>query len=160
MIQIWQFIKNNGDLLIIALVLIFVFILFIRDFDLRSKRSWMILLGLSALGAAVFYRAVKKNKLLKELESREKKLKALEKEYENLKASHAISEENYKLAKASLEKAKKEAALDILNADDKYKAEVDAIDADFEHISSEELLDITKELLKPKKNEKVPDPHP
>ncbi len=148
MIQVWQFIRNNGDLMIIGGILIIVFILFIRDFDLKSKRAWMILLGLSALGAFIFYKAYRKNRLLKELQQREKKLQELEKEYKKLKERHEISEENYRLAKEELADAKKKTAMDILLADDKYREEVEKINKDFESITSDDLLEMTKEILK------------
>ncbi|MDZ7740372.1 MAG: hypothetical protein U5Q03_01070 [Bacteroidota bacterium] len=148
MMQFWQIIKNNGDLLIIGIILLIVFILFIRDFDLKSKRAWMILLGLSSLGAFIFYKAINKNRLLKELQQREKKLQELEKEYESLKKRHEISEENYRLAKKELEDAKKKTAMDMLLADEKYREEVEKINEDFENITSDELLEMTAEILK------------
>jgi len=77
--EIFLFVKTYSDAVVMAFILIIFFILFIRDFDYKSKRSWLILLGISALGATVFYLAIRKNKLLKELEEREKKLKNLEK---------------------------------------------------------------------------------
>ncbi|MCK4662355.1 MAG: hypothetical protein KAT68_05790 [Bacteroidales bacterium] len=140
MIQIWQYIKNNGDLLILAVILIVVFILFVRDFDLKSKRSWMILFGLSALGAVIFYKAVKKNRLLKELERREKRLKELENEYEELKINGEITKENFRVAKEKLDEAKKKTALDILRADEKYEEELKELERKIHETAPEDMV--------------------
>jgi len=145
--QAIQFIKTYSDAIIMAIIILFVFVLFIRDFDYKSRRSWLILFGISALGAAVFYRTISRNKLLKELEEREKKLKELEKKYEEMKKNNEITKENYEIAKKKLEEAKKKAAEDILTADENLKKELEELDKDHENITSDELLDITKKIL-------------
>jgi cell division protein FtsL len=147
MIQAWKFISNNMDLLVLAAILIVVFILFIRDFDLKNKRSWMILLGLSALGAIVFYRAIKKNQLLKELEKREKELEKLEEEYNNLEKKAQISHENLEKAREKLREAKKKTALDILRIDEKYHQDVQEIEKEIEETKPEDMILRVREII-------------
>ncbi len=147
MIQAWKFITTNIDLLVIAALLIVVFLLFIRDFDLKNKRSWMILLALSTLGAFVFYRAIRKNQLLKELEKREKELEKLEEEYKTLAQKAAISNENLEKAREKLMDAKKKTALDILRIDKKYNQEIQEIEKELDEIKPEDMILRVREII-------------
>lgn len=147
MIKLWQFINTNGDYFLIGVIFIVVLIFFFREFDLTSKRAWAMLLSLSALGAVMLYKAVRKNRLLDELRKRKKELEKLEQEYNELKERHEISEENYEKARKDLEAAKKKMLRDLVKADEEHEQRLKEIEKDFENKSADELMDMTEELL-------------
>ena len=147
MINIWQYMHNNVDLVILGGILIVVFVLFIRDFDLTSKNSWKILLGLSVLGGLIFYREIKKKQLLKELEKRENRIKELEDNYKKLKEKNEISEKNYKDAKSRLDEAKKKVAMDLLSADEKYNEEILELEKEMVNTSPDDMILRARKIL-------------
>lgn len=147
MIKLWQFFNTNGDYFLIGVIFIVVLIFFFREFDLTSKRAWAMLLSLSALGAVMLYKAVRKNRLLDELRKRKKELEKLEQEYNELKERHEISEENYEKARKDLEAAKKKMLRDLVKADEEHEQRLKEIEKDFENKSADELMDMTEELL-------------
>lgn len=147
MIKIWQFINTNGDYLLIGAIFLVVLIFFFRDFDLTSKRAWAMLLSLSALGAVMLYKAIRKNRLLEELRKRRKELENLEEEYRQLKKQHEISEENYEKARDELETAKKKMLKDLIKAEEEHEERLKEIEKDFENKSADELMNMTEELL-------------
>lgn len=147
MIGLWRFLQNSGDYILFGVILIAVIILFVKEFELKSPRSWMILFGLSGLGIVMIVRAYKKNKLLAELEEREKALKEIEQRYQQLKDEHKISEERYLKAKDELDAARKKAARDILEADDTFQEELEKIDKQYNEMTTDELIDESLRLL-------------
>lgn len=147
MIKLWQLLQNSGDYILFGVILVVVVILFVQEFELKSPRSWMILVGLSTLGIVMIVRAYKKNKLLKELREREKALEEIEERYRKLKDEHTISEERYLKAKQELDAARKKAARDILEADETFKEELENIDKQYNEMSTDELIDESLRLL-------------
>lgn len=147
MIDILQFINRNGDYVLIGAIFVVVLILFIREFDLISKRSWAMLMSLSALGGIMLYKMIKRNRLLEDMKKREKDLEDLEGEYDKLKEQHEITEENYEKAKERLENAKKEMLKDIIDADKEHRERLKEIEKDFENKSADELMRMTEEML-------------
>ncbi len=147
MIKYWQFIQNSGDFIFFGIILLVVLVLFIKDFQLTSVRSWLILAGITAMGAVMAIRAFKKNKLLSALAEREEALKKLEEEYEKLKDEHKISKENYENTKKELDEAKKKTARDILKADEKYNDELKKIDEEYKDINPSDLITRSRTIL-------------
>jgi F0F1-type ATP synthase membrane subunit b/b' len=147
MIDILQFINRNGDYVLIGAIFVVVLILFIREFDLTSRRSWAMLLGLSALGGVMLYKMIKRNRLLEDMKKREEALKDLEKEYEKLKEQHEITQENYEKARERLEEAKKQMVKDIIEADKAHQERLKEIEKEFENKSADDLMRMTEELL-------------
>jgi len=145
--ELWKLVSNSGDYLLFAAALVVVLVLFLRDFGLKSPRSWLILIGLSGIGVAMVMRAIRQNNLLKELEERERALKEVEERYAALKAEGKITEENYKKAKAELEVAKKKAARDILTADEEYREGLEAIDREYAGMTPDETIERSRQLL-------------
>lgn len=142
-----DFISNSADHIIIIAIVVVLIILFVKDFDLSSRRSWGILLGLTALGGIFAIRAIRKHNLLKELARRERALKALEKEYHALKAQGKITEKKYNKAKEALERARVDAAKSVLSAEKTYKEELEKIEKEHEDISPEELIRQSFEII-------------
>ncbi|MEM9339251.1 MAG: hypothetical protein AAGA66_11020 [Bacteroidota bacterium] len=142
-----DFFRNSADSLIIIAIVVVLIILFAKDFDLNSKRSWGILLGLTALGGIFAIRAIKKHNLLKELAQREKALKELEKKYKDLKDQGKITEDKYVRAKVELDVSKANAAKAVLSAETTYREELDNIEKEHENISPEDLIKQSFDLL-------------
>jgi hypothetical protein len=151
MIDILRFLKNSGDDIIFFLIIAVVVFLFLKDFELASKRSWAILFGLVALGGFFAIRSVKKNKLLKEMEEREAGLKEMEKRYETLQQEHKITREKYELAKSELERAKVDVATSVLSAEEEYKCDLEKIQREQAKITPAELLLQAKEIIRKSK---------
>ncbi|RME01783.1 MAG: hypothetical protein D6814_00845 [Calditrichaeota bacterium] len=134
------------DLLFIALfILLFVF--FLADFKVTSRRSWMILLAMIGMGGVLVFRAWRRKKLLEEFERREKELEKLEKEYEELKNKAKITEEAYKKATEDLERAKVEAGLALMRLDKELAKKIEEIEKEYEHMSVDESIKKIKEAL-------------
>lgn len=138
--KIFKFINNTSDYWLIGIVLIVALVLFIRDFKLTSLRSWLLLIGLFAVGAIAILK-VKRNKRLREkLAEREKELEKLEEKYNKLKEVNKISEENYQLAKKELGEKKKLMALDVLKANEKYQKEAAKLEKEIKTTSPEDMI--------------------
>jgi Skp family chaperone for outer membrane proteins len=114
---LWLLDPDNRDMIVVAVVFVVVMVLFLRDFKLASKRSWMVLIGLTALGGMFFFQAWKRKQLLKEFAEREKKLHDLETQYQQLKDEGKITAAALEKAKADLEAEKSAAAAAIAQAD-------------------------------------------
>ena len=142
-----QFIRNTADYWLIGIILIIAIVFFIRDFKLTSLRSWLLLFGLFAVGAIAVLKSKRNKRLLEELARREKELADMENKYSQLKETHKISEENYRLAKAELEEKKKKAAVDILRADEKYEKEVMELEDEMANKTAEEMIHIVNGYL-------------
>lgn len=142
------FFLNITDLIFIVLFLVLLFAL-LREFKITSKRSWIMLLSLTAFGVLTFLQAWRRKKFLEQFEEREKALKELEKEYEKLKDEAKISEEAYKKAKEELERAKTEAGIAIMKANEELAEALRKIESDYQNMTVEESIAKIKEALKP-----------
>lgn len=140
---------NFTDLVFIALFLL-VFIFFLREFKITSKKSWVVLLGLTALGGFFVFQAWRRKKLLEQFEEREKALKKLEEEYKNLKAQQKITEEAYQNAKGELERAKVQTGLAIMRADEELAQKTAEIERDYQNMTVDESIARIKAALQSK----------
>jgi len=140
---------NFTDLVFIALFLV-VFIFFLREFKMTSKKSWVVLLGLTALGGFFVLQAWRRKKLLEQFEEREKALKKVEEEYNNLKAQAKITEAAYQNAKNDLERAKVQTGLAIMKADAELAQQVSEIERDYQTMTVDESVARIKAALQPK----------
>jgi chromosome segregation ATPase len=148
MINFWEFINAHIDWIGIAILFLIVLILFIRDFDLTSRRAWGMLLSLSALGGVMLFKALRENRLLEELKKRKRELEVLEQEYRELKEQHKISEKQYQEASRKLEEAKKKMIRDLIRAEKEHENRLKQIEENFENLSADELMDMTENLIK------------
>ncbi len=141
--EILKIFKGNIDLVVIGVVFIIVIFLVLKDFNMTSKKSWGLLLGLTALGGIIAFRAVTKYRLLKELEDRERKLEEIERNYEALRKDNKILDEDYNKLKGELDQVKKESYKAIMESD----ARIDAARKESENykdITREEVYDFLK----------------
>ncbi len=134
------------DIIFIALFGV-VFIFFLLDFRLTSKRSWLVLLGLTALGGVIISQAWRRKRLLEQLAEREEALEKLEGQYDELKKKAQISEAAYQQAKEELDRAKVQAGLAALRADEELAAAAAEIERDYQNMSVEESLRRIREAL-------------
>lgn len=140
---------NLTDLLFVGIA-IFLFILFIADFKLTNKRSWLILLSVTALGGLTFWQIWRRKRLLKELEAREAQLDELKNKLDELKKEHKMSREAYQKALQDLEAARVEAGLAVMAADAELQEEMKKIELEYQNMTVEESLQrIKKALQKP-----------
>ncbi len=114
--------RENIEITVIAVVFIVLIFLVLKDFKLTSKKSWGLLLGLTALGGVIAIRAIAKRRLLQELEERENQLEEIEKRYSDMKDNNQILEDDYNKLKAELERVKQESRKAILEADARIEA--------------------------------------
>jgi len=142
------FFLNTIDLIFIVIFLVLLFT-FLKEFKITQKRSWVMLLSLTAFGVLTFLQAWRRKKFLEQFEQREQALKELEKEYEKLKDEAKISEEAYKKAKEELERAKVEAGLAIMKANKELAEKLKAIEREYQNMTVEESIAKIKEALKP-----------
>ena len=109
--------RENIEIVVITIIFIVLILLVLKDFNLTSRKSWGILLGLTALGGVFAIRTIAKNRLLQELVERENRLKEIENRYNDMKGNNQILEDDYYKLKAELEKVKKESYKAIMEAD-------------------------------------------
>ncbi len=114
--------RENIEIAVIAVVFIVLIFLVLKDFKLTSKKSWGLLLGLTALGGIIAIKAIAKRRLLQELEERENQLEEIEKRYSDMKDNNQILEDDYNKLKAELERVKQESRKAILEADARIEA--------------------------------------
>lgn len=139
---------NITDIIFIVLFLVLLFT-FLKDFKLTSKRSWIMLLSLTAFAVLAIFQAWRRKKFLEQFKEREKALQDLEKEYEKLKDEAKISEEAYLKAKADLERAKVEAGIAIMKANEELAEKIKKIESEYHNMTVEESIAKIKEALKP-----------
>jgi cell division protein FtsB len=142
------FFLNITDIIFIVLFVVLL-ITFLKDFKFTSKRSWIMLLSLTAFGVLTIFRAWRRKKFLEQFKEREKVLKDLEKEYEKLKDEAKISEEAYLKAKADLERAKVEAGIAIMKANEELAEKIRKIESNYHNMTVDESIAKIKEALKP-----------
>jgi ABC-type nickel/cobalt efflux system permease component RcnA len=139
---------NIADIIFVVLFLVLLFT-FLKDFKMTSKRSWIILLSLTALGVLAIFQTWRRKKFLEQFREREKALEDLEKEYDKLKDQAKISEEAYLQAKADLERAKVEAGIAIMKANEELAEKIRQIESDYHNMTVEESIAKIKEALQP-----------
>jgi hypothetical protein len=142
------FYLNITDIIFIVLFLVLLFT-FLKDFKMTSKRSWIILLSLTALGVLAIFQTWRRKKFLEQFREREKALEDLEKEYDKLKDEAKISEEAYLQAKADLERAKVESGIAIMKANEELAEKIRQIESDYHNMTVEESIAKIKEALQP-----------
>lgn len=114
--------RENIEITVIAVVFIVLIFFVLKDFKLTSKKSWGLLLGLTALGGVIAIRAIAKRRLLQELEERENQLEEIEERYNHMKDNNQILEDDYNKLKAELERVKQESRKAIMEADARIEA--------------------------------------
>jgi len=147
MIKFISFFNNYGELVAMAAILAVVLYFCLRDFNAFSKRSWVLLIGVTFLGGFLLFRGWKRRRLRKELLEREDKLKEMEKRYKALREQNKIAEENYQDALIKLEEAKKVAAMKILAADEEYERRIKELEKEYANMNSQELVDRIDQIL-------------
>ncbi len=144
---ILNFLKNNGDYIAFTAIFLVVLFFFLKEFKITSKNSWAVLLGLTALGGFFVFKAYQRKRLLAELEAREREMEKIEQRYNDLKNKQQLTEAAYKKAKEDLERAKVDAALAILKADQEHAARVVEIENEYQNISAEDLIKKVKNII-------------
>lgn len=147
-LKIVSFLRNWGDDLLFFVIFAVIFIYFLKEFKITNKNSWMILLGLTALGGLFAWRTWKRKKLLDSFREREKQLEALEKEYDELKEQSQITEAAYNKAWADLQQAKVDAGLAVMNADAELAERIEEIRKEYQDMTVEESIAKIEEALK------------
>lgn len=147
MSTVLDFLRIWKDDLAFLLLFAVIFFFFLKDFKLTSKNSWIVLLGLTALGAFFGYRAWQRRKLLAELEARQRELEKVEERLKALMDKQKITQEAYEKARADLERAKSETALAILRADRQHAERVAEIEEDYKDMTADELVGRVKKIL-------------
>ncbi|MFQ5753714.1 MAG: hypothetical protein ACE5HI_17125 [bacterium] len=149
MLDLLRFFKNYSEFIIFGVIFVVVLFFFLREFKLTSKNSWGVLLGLTALGGFLALQAWKRKKLLQELEARERALEKLEESYKDLKDKQKLTEEAFNHAKNDLERAKVDAGLAILKADEEHAQKAAEIEREFENKSADDLIKDIRDILNP-----------
>ncbi len=144
----FQIFNLNWFDILLAIVFIILLITFLKEFKITSSRSWVVLLGLTALGGLFMFQRWRRHQLLKQFEEREDALRKLELEYEDLRKQGKITEEAYKKAKERLKHAKVEEGLAIMRADERLKDRLDEIEKKYSDLSPEESAALIKEALR------------
>jgi cell shape-determining protein MreC len=135
--------------IIFLLILVLIAIFFLREFKLTSKRSWLVLLGLTALGGLFAFRAWRRKQLLKQFEEREKRLREIEQRYQELKNKAQISDEAYKKAREELDRARIQTGLAVMRADEELAEDVRTIETDYQTMTVEESVKRIKNAIRP-----------
>ncbi|MEM9326573.1 MAG: hypothetical protein AAGA85_12995 [Bacteroidota bacterium] len=147
MIKFVNFFKDFGEEMAMIAILLVVLYFCLRDFNAFSKKSWVLLIGVSALGGFVIFRGWKKKKLRKELLEREGKLKEMEERYKGLLDEKKIAKSNYDTALKELEEAKKNSALKVLAAEREYETRVAEIRKRYQDMSSQDVINEVDNIL-------------
>ena len=135
--------QENIELVVIGVVFLVLIFLVLRDFNMTSKKSWGLLLGLTALGGIIAFRAITKHRLLKELDDREHKLQEIENNYEKLRKDNKILDEDYNKLKGELDQVKKESYKAIMESDARIEAARKESE-NYKNITREEVYDFLK----------------
>lgn len=130
---------SDLDTIVFTIVFLIVVVFFLRDFKITSMQSWVVLIGLTALGGLAVWSVWRRKNLLKEFGEREERLRKLEAEYDRLKAEGKITTAALEKAKAELAAERTAAAAATFQADKKLaegvavarKENLDSADAEF-----------------------------
>jgi len=129
---------SDLDTIVFTIVFLIVVVFFLRDFKITSMRSWVVLIGLTALGGLTVWSVWRRKNLLKEFGEREERLRKLEAEYDRLKAEGKITAAALEKAKAELAAEKNAAAAATLQADENLAASlVDVRNKNFKSTDAE-----------------------
>ncbi len=128
-------------------VFVLVFILFLLDFRLASRRSWAILLGMAGLGGLLLVKRWLRKQILRDLEAQEKIRKRQERELDTLRQKAEISEAAYRAALAELQQARKERALFLARLDRELQERLQEIEKEYENLTPDETLEKLKAIL-------------
>lgn len=134
------------DVLFLGLFVVLV-VAFLAEFRLMRARSWLVLSALAGMGWIFLSKARRRRELLAQLQEREKALKALEREYDALFEQQKITRRAYEQAKEELERAKKDAALDLARLDAELAERIKELERRYDSMSAEELIDRLADLL-------------
>jgi len=135
------------EMAVLAIVFIVLILLVIKDFNLTSKKSWGMLLGLTALGGIFAIKFIKINRLNQELDERKKRIKETEKNYEEMNKRNQLLDKDYNNLKEELDRVRKESCKAILEADARIeKASEGRIE--YRNISEEKVIEILKDYNK------------
>ncbi len=140
-------IVQNPEIIVFGLLFLLVFWGMVLEFKLTSPRSWLVLLAFTALGGLAFWQSWRRKLLLKELAERERALTKMANRYRTLKEQARISEAAYNKAMAELERVRKDAFLEILNADAEYAKRLAEIRRSYRGLTAEETATRIRKLL-------------
>lgn len=132
-------ISGLEEIAIVLGVLVAAVVLFLLwRMGFLTKKTLPIVGGaLAALGALVFVRSKKRDRLSEEIEAKEKELEEREKRLDELKDDAATSEGELQEAKAELEREKARHAREVAKIEAETEEEKRRIDS----LSTDELLD-------------------
>ncbi len=128
-------------------VFVLVFLLFVLDFRLVSRRSWMILLGMTGLGGLLLFKRWLRRQILRDLETKEKLLRQKEEALVALRQQAKITEAAYEAARLELEQAQKEHALLLARLDRELQQRLQDIEREYQHLTPEQTLQKLKSIL-------------
>jgi len=145
--NILRFIISYWGQTVFFLIILFLFILFIVDFRINSRKFWLLLGGFIGFGGLVIFQRWRRKKLLAEIEEREKAIERLREKLEKLRQEHRMSREAYENALAELEQAKLEAAKSVMAADSTLARKLQEIESRYQNLSVEESIRRIREAL-------------
>jgi len=131
---------------IIAAVVVLL-IVFLKDFDMAKKETWVVLLGLTVIGGLTIFQAWRKKKILDGLRAREDDLKRIEKEYADLKDKSKVSGAAYEKASNDLEQAKKDLVVMRAQADKDLAEKLKKIHEEFSNMSADDVIRRAEQLI-------------
>jgi len=134
------------DILFVILFILLA-VLFLSDFKMTKRKSWLSLLALTAFGGLLVSRIWRRKAFLNQLREREQKIKELEGRYEALKEEAKITEAQYDQAVANLENTLKQNALAVIRADEELAERTEEIEREYQDISSEDLINNIHNLI-------------
>lgn len=135
-----------GDILFFILFLVLA-VLFLSDFKMTKKKSWVSLLALTAFGGLLVSSIWRRKAFFKQLKEREEKLKEMEDRYKTLKEEAKITQAQYEQAVNNLDSALKQNALAVMKADERLAERTEEIEREYQDISSEELINNIHNLI-------------
>lgn len=144
----FSILSMNWFEIILFVVFAILLIAFLKEFKLTSTRSWVMLLGFTALGGLFVFQRWRRKKLLEQFREREKELEKIEERYNELRKNGEITEEAYNDAKKQLEKAKVEEGLAIMRADELLTEQLEKIEKEYSDLTIEESIAKIKDALK------------
>lgn len=137
----------NLENILFFVVFAILFLLFLFDFKITSRRSWAILVGFAGLGIFFFWRAKRRSAILERIKEREGRIKDLERL--NAELEKKARESGLAYDEIRVESAKvKEAYLEALKENDEEAREtIEKIREEHANISSEDLVAEIESLI-------------
>ena len=130
----------SWDNLGIIAIIVVVLIVFLKDFNMTSKRSWVVLLGLTVIGGLTVFQSWRRKQLLRELEQREKAVKDLKDAYEKAKSEGRISAEALTNSRSELEEMKRKYEEAVREATAHRAADRDRINATYRNMGPDDAI--------------------